>query len=290
MNWQIPAKTFLLGEYAAIAGQSAIIITTEPYFEFSITNQESPNKIHPLSPAGLWLAKQKEQINLAFADPYHGIGGLGASSAQFLAVYLATSQQPSLDELCTSYDETAWSGKGLRPSAYDLIAQSQRGLVFINKQKKIIESYTWPFSELAFFLIHTGFKLATHNYLEETTIPNFTEQTEHLSAIVDTALEAFKTAEAKKLTAAVNAYHKKLVELGLVAKHSLNLIQKISTHTEVLAIKGCGALGADVLIILCDQGNKYSLKDKLLAQNFQILATESQLSLSNSLMIAKKNS
>ena len=36
MKWSIPAKTFILGEYAAIAQRSAILVTTTPYFEVKL--------------------------------------------------------------------------------------------------------------------------------------------------------------------------------------------------------------------------------------------------------------
>ena len=39
MKWRIPAKTFLLGEYAAVAGESAIVLTTSPCFELSLANE-----------------------------------------------------------------------------------------------------------------------------------------------------------------------------------------------------------------------------------------------------------
>src|SRR5262245_43666850 len=90
MKWCIPAKTFLLGEYAAVAGSSAIVLTTSPCFELSLVNSATIQNIHSDSPAGRWWTSQRmTEQGLIWYDPYQEKGGLGASSAQFLAVYLA---------------------------------------------------------------------------------------------------------------------------------------------------------------------------------------------------------
>ena len=59
MKWFIPAKTFLLGEYAALAEASAIILTTTPCFELSLSSKKGLSGIHPKSPAGLWWQQQQ---------------------------------------------------------------------------------------------------------------------------------------------------------------------------------------------------------------------------------------
>ena len=60
MNWCIPAKTFLLGEYVAIVGGAAIILTTTPGFEVRLVDTGDVTGIHPSSPAGLfWEASMK---------------------------------------------------------------------------------------------------------------------------------------------------------------------------------------------------------------------------------------
>ena len=279
MNWQIPAKTFLLGEYAAIAEGSAIILTTTPCFRLSLNSMEGPNTMHPDSPAGLWLSKHAiPQTKLTWTDPYQGRGGLGASSAQFLASYLASCQihnKPfDMQTMLNAYYACAWSGVGLKPSGYDVIAQSLAGCVFINKQKGIIHSYPWPFNDLSFILIHTGSKLATHEHLKETVLP---QSTDSLSNVVDEAREAFEQTNSQQLINSINNYHKKLTELDLVAKHSLDYINAFTQWPEILASKGCGALGADVLLLLCARKDREIISEKLHAQSWLILATEENL-------------
>lgn len=156
MKWLIPAKTFLLGEYAAVAEASAIVLTTTPCFQLSHNTAPGLVGIHPQSPAGLWWQQQKNiETGLSWHDPYAGIGGVGASSAQFLASYLASrmlqEKRPDMDSMLEAYYQSSWTGKGLRPSGYDVIAQSQHGCVYINRQKEIVQCYNWPFHNLSFF-------------------------------------------------------------------------------------------------------------------------------------------
>jgi mevalonate kinase len=280
MKWFIPAKTFLLGEYASIAKASAIVLTTRPHFELSLTSQNELIGIHPESPAGLWWQQQGVNQGLSWYDPYAGKGGVGASSAQFLGSYLIScfihNKNSSLEEMLQAYYLLSWSGKGLKPSGYDLIAQSQGGCVYINKKKKLIQSYDWPFQNLSFFLIHTGVKLTTHHYLQTAILP---QQIDYLSSLVDNAKQAFEQNNSQQLIDNINHYHEKLLELNLVAEHSLELIKQFTKYPEVLAVKGCGALGADVILLLTSQINASSLKAKLKAENHTILATEQALTL-----------
>ncbi|QMT60816.1 hypothetical protein [Legionella sp. PC997] len=278
MKWLIPAKTFLLGEYAAVAQASAFLITTAPCFELTFTKQENHSGIHPESPAGLWWQQQNLEQNLVWKDPYAGRGGLGASSAQFLASYLAgcfiKNTIPNLDQMLKAYYASSWTGKGLRPSGYDVMAQSQQGCVYINKQHNIMKSYDWPFHDLSFFLIHTGVKLATHHHLQATDLP---DQIDYLSLLVDEAKQAFEHTNSQKLIRTINLYHQKLAELNLVAEHSLKIISEFKQEPEILAIKGCGALGADVLLLISATKNAQSLANKLKMHHWTVLATEKNI-------------
>ena len=279
MKWTIPAKTFLLGEYAALEGASALLVTTSPFFELTLSPSQLAPTIHPHSPAGLWWSKhQINDYNLSFVDPYQGCGGLGASSAQFIGAYLAScylqENTPTLKNMLEAYYQCAWNGQGHRPSGYDVIAQTQSGCVFINKQQEQLHSYDWSFHDLSFVLIHTGTKLATHHHLQEATL---TLPVDELSAIVDKAKEALEQNNSSLFIESINNYHHQLVNLNLLAKHSLTFIQELRNYPEVLAIKGCGALGADIILIISLKTQIASLKKKLHSLNKRILASEADL-------------
>ncbi|MFJ1267142.1 mevalonate kinase [Legionella lytica] len=289
MKWLIPAKTFLLGEYAAVAEASAIVLTTSPYFELSHNSELDLVGIHPQSPAGLWWQQQNHlKTGLSWHDPYAGCGGLGASSAQFLASYLAScmlQEKPAhMNSMLEAYYQVSWTGKGLRPSGYDVIAQSQHGCVYINRQNNIVQCYAWPFQNLSFFLIHTGVKLATHHHLQDTALP---AQIDYLSNLVDTAKNAFEQHDSQQLVTCINDYHAKLAELGLVAEHSQQLINQFKSYPEVLAIKGCGALGADIILVLTSRSAATTFNAKLQQENRALLATEKFLNFTPSLLAIK---
>jgi mevalonate kinase len=279
MKWQIPAKTFLVGEYAAIVEESAIILTTKPLFELSVNTDNHHQDIHPHSPAGKWWQQQHLNLqSLDWYDPYNGVGGMGASSAQFLACYLAASaqnkRQPQLKNLLADYYQASWSGEGLRPSGYDIIAQSQGACVFINKKRKSIESFPWIFSDLSLLIVHTGIKLATHEHLKMTSMLS---SVQHLSSIVEQARLAFERVDNQLLIQSVNNYHNELKDLHLVHPNSLSLIEELKKNPRVLGIKGCGAFGTDTLLILAKSENKADLLELTKSMGLAILATESQI-------------
>jgi mevalonate kinase len=279
MKWQIPAKTFFLGEYAAITGAPAIILTTNPCFELTLTDDATLSGIHPDSPAGIyWETFADSGHGLSWYDPYDGCGGLGASSAQFLGVYLAGQylrQQPIVrDTLLYHYWQCAWSGHGIRPSGYDVLAQSSQQCVYIHHQQAICQSYHWPFDELGFILLHTGNKLATHQHLQTL---NLTMSLASLITIVESAQQAFESADSQRVIDAVNSYHEALEQMGLVASHGLQWINRLRNHADVLAIKGCGAMGSDVLLLLLPAARMLTYCHELAAQGLLVLATSDNL-------------
>jgi mevalonate kinase len=283
MNWQIPAKTFLLGEYAALAGAGAILLTTSPCFETSLKEESLTNAIHPESPAGKWWSRHQSTLantsfGMSWKDPYHGQGGLGASSAQFLGAYLSSCHvsgiEPNHEALLEYYYESAWSGKGLKPSGYDVLAQSQRGCVYINRQQEIMQSYAWPFEDLAFILVHSGHKLATHHHLQSTTLPNAVDV---LANLVEQGKQAFEEKDSAGLLQAVSDYQKELSRLNLTAEPTLRLIEAIKSQLKVLAVKGCGAMGADVLLLIVANTELDTQTDYLNTKGWMVLADNRML-------------
>lgn len=279
MKWSIPAKTFFLGEYAAIAGAPAILLTTTPCFELTLTNEPGLQGIHPDSPAGqFWMQQRPTDKGLLWYDPYHGRGGMGASSAQWLGAWYASNQlqkkQITQQGMLDAYFQSAWQGVGVRPSGYDILAQSLHACVFIHRQQEQCETYAWPFTDLAFILVHTGEKLATHHHLQALTL---TSQMSTLAEIVQSAKSAFESADSTQVIDAVNAYHQHLFKLDLVATHSLHLMELLQKNPDVLAIKGCGAMGADVLLMLVPQNRLKENCNHLRTMKMDILATSEDL-------------
>ena len=286
MKWIIPAKTFLLGEYAALAGAPGIVLTTKPCFELTLSKQVGLEGIHPESPAGRWWRKQGEvAFGLQWFDPYLGRGGMGASSAQFLGTYLATEylkqNRPTQAHMLAAYIECAWSLEGIAPSAYDVQAQSLSGVVYIDRQHNACQMYDWPFEDIDFVLLHTGQKLATHQHLQAMELPNHMDV---LAAIVHKARIALEQSESELMVDAVNAYHHALEQMHLVAAHSLQQMDALRGRSDVLAIKGCGAMGADVLLLLVKATSTASIRLDLSQKGWTLLATSADLYRENALI------
>lgn len=181
MNCQlsVPAKTFILGEYLVLRGGKSILLTSHPSFVLNVTKGENKTRIrckhiHNESPAGDFINRHLnfyQNFNLEFFDPYKGIGGLGASSAQFALIYALKMQLKKLvDEdlfhALEAYSHSAWNGEGIAPSGADIIAQLKGGLCLFHPEKQTIKNMEWPFSSLDYCLIHTNNKIATHNHLK----------------------------------------------------------------------------------------------------------------------------
>lgn len=280
MRWDIPAKTFLVGEYAALTGGSALILCTTPCFTFRLTDDAQVKGIHPHSPAGrLWQEKSKGKEGIEWIDPYQGQGGLGASSAQFLGAYLATcylsSSTPSLSDLLTSYHEYSWQGIGVRPSGYDVLAQSQRTCVYLNQEQQHYELHAWPFEDIDFILVRTGHKLATHEHLCDLNVSS--SRARELSLIADEAKMAFEIADSERLVRAIITYQQQLISYKLTLSSTINTLSTLAKNPLVLAAKGCGALGADVLLLIVKKEALFQCQYELTALGFVFLASSQAL-------------
>jgi mevalonate kinase len=265
VTWEFPAKTFLLGEYAALADLGAILLTTTPGFKMTLTNAPGLSGIHPDSPAGQWWQRAgMDAHGLLWEDPFLPIGGLGASTAQFLGAYYAVAYLKNTpvipEQLLTAYWSCAWSGQGVRPSGYDLLAQSMSGCVNIHRLHQRFESLAWNFDDLTFLLVPTGHKLATHQHLIAAAIP---PNVEALDRLVTMATTAFIHKDSGALIDAVNGYHRCLAAAGLVHEVSLHFITALAVDPRVLAVKGCGALGADMLLLLITPAEEAAVRQRL---------------------------
>lgn len=272
--WTIPAKTFLVGEYAALTGQSALLVTTTPCFELRKATVPGLQGIHLDSPAGRWWTQSNlTHAGFTWHDPYAGLGGLGASSAQFLAVYLACAhirnQLVEPEALLHDYQKIA-TQPGIQPSGYDVLAQYTQGCVYLNRQKETQEKHAWPFADIGFILVHSQKKLATHEHLQSLMLSS---NIDYLSDLVDHARAAFLNKSSYHLIEVVKAYHQALCAEGWVANHTLNCIQRLYQETNALAIKGCGAMGADVILLIVKQAQIQEQIALLNKNGWQVLAS-----------------
>ncbi len=302
MKWLFPAKTFLVGEYIALQGGPAIVLTTTPCFEVSLTNTPGLHGIHPESPAGQWWLKQNIHTQgLSWYDPYQGKGGLGASGAQFLGAYMASqflllgekqtshfSVTPQVlsaksiapvnkpqdvdhyQQILNHYLQIAGKQGRTSPSGYDVLAQCVKGCALIHQQQAVYQSTAWPFADLAFILLRTGTKVPTHEHLSTFDLQ---EQLTDLTLTASMAYHAWKMADSAQLIAAVRTYHEQLKNRHWVVDKTLKHIETLDTWLKPLAIKGCGAMGADVILLLLLPPDLKTTCEKLTMAGWQVLAT-----------------
>jgi mevalonate kinase len=238
----------------------------------------------------LFRKKNNVKHPLNFHDPYRGLGGLGASSAQFLGAYWADcyvhGKLITEQDMMKQYLDVAWLGEGKRPSGYDVLAQASQGCVFINSKQSVYESHAWPFNSMAFILVHTGKKLATHEHLKQLTF-NEAKSTV-LYDISLSAFQAFKDAHAAQLVEAVNRYYAELLAMNLVATHTIQQIEYYRSLINPLAIKGCGALGADVILMLVSSDRVLTVTEQIFQAGYCVLSSSEQLYPNNQQQVSKK--
>lgn len=288
----VPGKTFLVGEYLALDGGPAILLTTEPRFVLRATklrrsSAQRPHTFAGASPAGRLFVRHEadfQDCQFRFDDPHRGAGGLGASSAQFALLYTWLMKTAKVEiakfdwqSLLDEYRACAWNGEGQPPSGADVVAQLAGGVCWFDArgERALGERLAWGFPGLAFTLIRTGVKLATHEHLKRAKIAPYAE----LRAIVDLARLAFMEKNSSKLVESVKAYGQTLSDAGLTAEGTLGLISALRAQAKgVLAAKGCGAMGADVVAVLHERSEAAGVRAWARSKGLEICGDFERLS------------
>lgn len=285
----VGSKTFLLGEYLAIQEGPSIVLSTSPRFSLVISSQDEGVRREDLaigvrSPAGKFMREYQSEFsrwNFRFHDPHAGLGGLGASSAQFALVYDWLHQNSKAEKsnpvywrnLLSDYRRCAWDGVGLPPSGADVVAQITGGVCYFDGRLLEASRLNWGFAELSFTLIRTGVKLATHEHLKSTHDLN-EDELSSLREIVLRAHRSLLNSDADGIVAAVSDYGSILNRHGWVAPGTLNLLNSLRADCpEVWAAKGCGAMGADVILALHSRQSAEKLRAWAAAKGLTVCAT-----------------
>ncbi len=286
--FSVPGKTFLAGEYLALIGGPTLVFLSQPCFETVISRGYGDVRgIHPKSPAGLFMSKYRDYFKdyqMEFRESYAGKGGFGASTAQFLSAYAfwLYKETPQHDmekildfkHLLEAYYEAAWTGEGQRPSGADLVGQLKGSLTFFEKRQGLLSVKSWPFAELEFHLIHTGNKLATHEHLQ--TLGSFrTESLERAFAIIKSS---FDNTHGGLFCEGIEAYARALKELNFTCEPTAKLLEELRQLPGVRAAKGCGALGADVVLAVVARDGSAMLKTYCERQGLALLSSSDKIS------------
>lgn len=290
---EIPGKTFVVGEYTATQGGPSLIFTSQPLFKLSILNKNDETQpggpFHPHSPAGKLYKKYQSLLDayqFTFFNPYH-FGGLGASTAEFLSLYYFICAQtntplPDNAEMVNVYRAYCLP-TGLTPSGADLVAQHHRKVSYYNPNNNHHSAHQWPFANLSLLLFHTNNKLQTHSHL--SSISSKSVNFSRLEAAALNAIEGFLLSNERHFTDSINDFNSCLKELKLISKHTVDIIDALTKHPSCLATKGCGALGADVILVLCRSENETQLIQSMTALNCSFICNHQKLAFPRSASI-----
>ncbi len=281
----VAGKTFLAGEYLALTGGPALVLSTEPRFRLQVSRvSKSPNPFHPESPAGkLWLMDSEffSQYQLKFIDPYQ-IGGFGASSAQFALLHAFYQLKEEVfgeaerffdwHQMLKDY-RALGKTEGQTPSGADIVGVCAGGITWFDRNNGKLQTFAWPFAEFDFFVAHTGKKLATHEHLK--ALPEFSVQGfEEAMGEIQRGLSHLKFDSFVK---GLRMYRRLLTEKGWVAEHTAEKLKILDADERVLFAKGCGAMGSDVILVLCEKYHSKEVQSLLWANELQVIADSSQL-------------
>jgi mevalonate kinase len=284
LNISLPSKTFFVGEYLALKGGPVLTVNTRPRFQMKIGGTDQKNKIHPESPAGKLLEAHSEffkNINIEFLDPHLGKGGFGASSAQFAMLYalrhIDTHFRFDVQRfydwkmLLSDYQNLSLKTRYL-PSGADLIGQVCGGITFFNRSEGKLQNFAWPFSDIGFYILRTGFKVATHEHLSE--LSEF--ETANFDQASRRVLMGFSQIRSQDVVDGVNQYQNELQKQNKTFDGTLKKLEILRKAKGVLAAKGCGALGADALLVVAEKNS--DLQAVFQNQDLQLIATENEIS------------
>lgn len=281
---RVPSKTFVFGEYSALVGGPALLVTTEPYFEFKLKLRDKrkttqPYVLHPDSPAGLYLSRLKQDSvwdieSLKFDYPH---GGLGQSSAEFLAVYRTNKAELVKPyQILEDYLSLFSSERDATPSGYDLVSQAAEGFIALAMETKELSTLeNWPFSKISFLVIATGNKLKTHEHLSQKNIQMKGEALR--TRAWDCYLAWTKRDEVAFIDSIKNFRHS-LLSIGLEHPQTTRLIERFEFMRGFLAAKGCGAMGQDFFILLFESSVKGSFVEGVRrCSDIELLCDETRL-------------
>lgn len=277
LELNIPSKTFLIGEYAVLGDTPApaILVNTQPTFKVTAT---------PASTAGIqgleasspsFEALSKTGLAISFDDPHVRRGGFGGSGAEKIAAYLIDKYQGDLSQITRPDPLHTLSQLALNPneSGSDILSQLTGFVSVIDKQTQSAEAYNWHFEELGFAIIRTGHSIETHTHL--TAIDKL--DTMPLELISRRCVHAFKMKDEHAFIHCINAYRETLDALELCHPKTQALLAQLQASDVFLAVKGCGALGADTVLTIYDKSLEDSIKDYFLDRHLELVATDADL-------------
>ena len=198
---------------------------------------------------------------------------LGENSPQFSS--LDFSSLVHMEPLWNDYRKIAWSGKGARPSGADLLGQHLGGVSFFSSHPFVSKALQWPFPHHGFFIVSTGYKLATHKHLKTKMEDEFAT----LKPLSEIVIRTFKEKNWFDFISSQEEFYGALNKMELTEFRAKALIEQIKDHGAIDFVKPCGALGLEVIMVFFENANRENVKSQLKNLNLNIISSERQVSL-----------
>jgi hypothetical protein len=85
-----------------------------------------------------------------------------------------------------------------------------------------------------------------------------------------------KTADQEKFLNAIKEYASALEKFKLVCQNTQKILKRIKTCPEILAVKGCGAMGADVILAVINTHHKQNFYEWAHKEKFNVVFCDNQ--------------
>ena len=226
MKINVPGKTFLVGEYAVLAGGSALGLATQPCFEISYGGDNAVG-FHPESPAGRYL-QDHPTFSITMTDPYPG--GFGRSTAEYLAALGPRLHKAPVgfSTLLNEYKKLS-SGSGI-----DLAFQYFGKVCLADQATSFYQTFDWHFDNLDFLIVSTGLKVATHEHIKNLDVTKLTP----LVPLADHITRLYAQKNEAEFLYQMQQWCVSLKSLGLTHPNSLSLIDTLN-QPNIKLVKPC---------------------------------------------------
>ncbi|MDR2107432.1 MAG: hypothetical protein LBO73_02860 [Holosporaceae bacterium] len=258
-------KTFLIGEYSVLFGGSAIILLTPPPFKLKAEKGNTNLVgIEENSPAYLFFkCHDFSGLSLEFEDPYLKSGGFGASSAQFALLYKLhlrlTGDKFDVGRFLEEYRSlSATKETTILPSGADCVAQYFNHHVFFDAGTNVVRKIDPKFPNLDFAVCKTGRKVITHLHLQ--SLPPL--PTSELQRLTEDAAKSFLNADEELLVKSIRGFFDLLRKQKIIADFTAETADRLLKTDGVAAVKGCGAAGADTILMVFEKRKRDSVLEE----------------------------
>ena len=269
MKFNVPGKTYLVGEYSVLLGGSAIGLATNPCFEIEYDSKtEEQVGFHSESPAARYLALHKKSIVVSIKDPYLN-GGFGRSTAEYWSAVVPDllKQEQNFVSILAEY-KSNHLGSGI-----DLAFQYFGHICLADPLIQFYQTFNWHFENLDFFVISTKMKIATHEHLKNLDLASLKD----LPTLSNRITQVFAENKEFEFLSLMKQWCSLLQERGLTHPNSIELKRLLESCESIKLAKPCGALGADVIIVFFAKSHRETVKNFLFQNNIQMHAHSTDL-------------